>query len=388
MVTDFQTNKVYFSPWLPKSCPKLWAALSAEMEKRSVKYDFIDGTKDFWCRDYMPIQIERETMVAYKYWPDYLVMKGLDNYITDSDQLLCNLKTEMPDFEFDYLDLILDGGNIVKCDDTIVMTEKVFSENWDKSRSLVTDMMQEHFGCELLFLPWDKSEEYGHSDGIIHYLGNDRVLLTNYQDFSEEYYHQFRTCLEKKFEVVTLNYNVRQKHDNSWAYVNYLQVGRLLFVPQLGIPEDQMATEQIRAALSNDVEIIGVPAIEAVKQGGALNCISWNIEIYLGKMATVKQMVSPYQENAFSEPVLYKAIKQRIDFELPLSMWEEINKAFEIYWDEELGLGGNVYLDDMYHSIKLQLVEKGILFPDDKLQSIVKAICNFIIVIPDVIIQD
>lgn len=388
MVTDFQTNKVYFSSWLPKSCPKLWDALCAEMDKRSVKYDFINGTNDFWCRDYMPIQIERERMVAYKYWPDYLVMKGLDNYITDSDQLLCYLKTEMPDVDFGFLDLILDGGNIVKCGDTIVMTEKVFYENWDKSRSLVTDMLQEHFCCELLFLPWDKSEEYGHSDGIIHYLGDNRVLLTNYKDFSEDYYHQFITCLEKKFEVVTLNYDVSHKHDNSWAYINYLQVGRLLFVPQLGIPEDQMAIEQLRAALSNDVEVIGIPAIEAVKLGGALNCVSWNIDAYLGEKATVKQIVSPYQKNAFSETVLYEAVRQKIDFELPISMWNEINNAFEIYWNEELGLGGNVYLDDMYQSIRLQLVGKGILFPDDKLQSIVNAICEFIIMIPGVIIQD
>ena len=96
------------------------------------------------------------------------------------------------------LDLVMDGGNVVKCGDTVVMTEKVFFENKDKSHDEVELLLHEAFGCDILFLPWDKKEVFGHSDGIVHYASDGKVLLTNYDDFSIYYYRRFRKALETK----------------------------------------------------------------------------------------------------------------------------------------------------------------------------------------------
>ena len=157
------------------------------------------------------------------------------------------------------------------------MTEKVFHENKEHSREDIIDMLRYAFECNIMFLPWDRSEPYGHSDGIIHYLGNNKVLLTNYDDFDSEYYHQFKIILEQKFEVIPLHYHLKEKHIDNWCYINYLHIGNLIIVPQLGIPEDELAIEQIQKALP-DAKVVGVPATEAVKDGGALNCLSWNID--------------------------------------------------------------------------------------------------------------
>ena len=78
------------------------------------------------------------------------------------------------------------------------------------------------------------------------------------------------------FEVIPLSYNVKQKHQRSWAYINFLIMGNVLLVPQLGIPEDKQALQQISNILPN-FKVIGVPALEAVRRGGALNCISWDV---------------------------------------------------------------------------------------------------------------
>ena len=138
-------------------------------------------------------------------------------------------------------------------------------------------LLEELFRSEIIFLPWDKNEKYGHSDGIIHYLGDNRVLMTNYADFDEDYAKEYLQILERHFEVITLKYNVKRKHQRSWSYINFLQVGNFILVPQLGIPEDEQALEQISNALP-DCEVVGIPALEAVRRGGALNCISWNIK--------------------------------------------------------------------------------------------------------------
>ena len=85
-------------------------------------------------------------------------------------------------------------------------------------------------------------------------------------------------ALEARFEVTTLKYKSKRIHARSWAYINYLPVGSLVLVPQLGLEEDEQALEQISKALP-ECEVVGIPALEAVRRGGALNCISWNIQI-------------------------------------------------------------------------------------------------------------
>ena len=153
-----------------------------------------------------------------------------------------------------------------------------FVENKDKSPEEVRRLLEETFHCGVVFIPWDRIEKYGHSDGIIHYLGDNRVLMTNYDDFDKALAHDYLRFLEKHFDVATLKYNVKRKHERSWSYINFLQIGNLVLVPQLGIPEDEQALEQISVVMPN-CEVIGIPALESVRRGGALNCISWNIKV-------------------------------------------------------------------------------------------------------------
>ena len=301
MITDNLTNRVYFSSLLPKKCPILNAHITEALQKRGIPFFYLSGTKDIWCRDYMPIQIDDRFYVFYDYTPNYLQDKIGQTLQTipenvfnnESNNLLRLLpRSYMTEVHFDGLrpipvknmlyhsiriDLVLDGGNIVKCGDKIVMTDKVIIENENKSPEGVQWLLEEAFRNKIIFLPWDRNEKYGHSDGIIHYLGDNRVLMTNYSDFDKTFAKNYLRVLEKHFDVVTLTYNVKRKHERSWAYINFLQVGNIVLVPQLGIPEDEQALEQISKALP-DCEVVGIPALEAVRRGGALNCISWNIK--------------------------------------------------------------------------------------------------------------
>lgn len=274
MITDPQTTTVYFSNLLPEKCPTLYQSLDTILREKEVEHHLLSNTRDIWCRDYMPIQTDEKRFVYYKYNPDYLRKPHLKRTITDVMQMGdvdCLRQVEMVK-----LDLVVDGGNVVKCGDKIVMTEKVFFENRDKSRDEVQRLLEEAFLCEIVFLPWDTVETYGHSDGIIHYAGGNRVLMTNYADSDADMARKFTKILDKHFEVIHLEYNVKRKHMRSWAYINYLQIGNLVLVPQLGIPEDEQALQQIAQALPQ-CEVIGIEALEAVRKGGALNCISWNV---------------------------------------------------------------------------------------------------------------
>ena len=280
MTTDHQTNTVFFSDLLPKKCPILNQRITEALEINRIPYAYLSETKDIWCRDFMPIQIAEDGFVSYKYTPNYLqdktglrlqtnpeaVLQARQNHLT---QVLQNaVKVE----------LVLDGGNVVKCGNTIVMTEKVFAENRDKSINEVDRILKDAFQCDVVYLPWDHRETFGHSDGIVHFAGDGKVLITNYGDISPRFYCRFRVALEKHFEVVPLYYKTKRIHARSWSYINFLQVGKLVFVPQLGLEEDEQALEQIGNALPG-CEVEGIPSLEAVRRGGALNCISWNIKV-------------------------------------------------------------------------------------------------------------
>ena len=278
MTTDNLTTTVYFSDLLPKKCPILNQHIAEALEGNGIRYAYLSETKDIWCRDFMPIQIEEDRFVFYKYTPNYLQDAYYIRLQTNTEEvfraganrlehLLQNAIT---------IDLVIDGGNVVKCCDTIVMTEKVFVENKDKTRAEVEKILKDAFRCDILFLPRDRKETFGHSDGIVHYAGDGKILLTNYDDSSFYYYRRFRKALEKHFEVIPLKYKTKRPHARSWAYINFLQVGKLVLVPQLGLEEDEQALAQITDALP-DCKVVGIPALEAVRRGGGLNCISWNV---------------------------------------------------------------------------------------------------------------
>lgn len=279
MITDNFTNRVYFSSLLPEKYPILNAHITEALQKRGILFFYLSGTKDIWCRDYMPIQIEESHYIFYKYTPNYLQDKIGLQLQTNPEEVFQTDSNRLQPIQHNCIamDLVIDGGNVVKCSDKIVMTNKVFVENKDKTPKEVQQLLEDAFRCEIIFLPWDKQEKCGHSDGIIHYLGDNRVLMTNYADFDEDYAKEYLQILEKHFEVITLKYNVKRKHQRSWSYINFLQVGNFILVPQLGIPEDEQALQQISDMMPH-CEVFGIPALEAVRRGGALNCMSWNIK--------------------------------------------------------------------------------------------------------------
>ncbi len=279
MITDNLTNRVFFSSLLPERCPVLNAHIVDVLQQHGIQYAYLSGTKDIWCRDFMPIQMDESRYIFYTYTPNYLQDKTGLLLQTNPEEVFQSDSNRLQPIRNNCIaiDLVMDGGNVVKCGDKIVMTDKVFVENKDKFPEEVRRLLEEIFRCGVVFIPWDRIEKYGHSDGIFHYLGDNRVLMTNYADFDKALAHNYFQILGKHFDVATLKYNVKRKHERSWSYINFLQIGNLVLVPQLGIPEDEQALEQISVVMPN-CEVVGIPALETVRRGGALNCISWNIK--------------------------------------------------------------------------------------------------------------
>lgn len=270
MIPDYGCNTVYFSEWLKKDYSDIYKGLARILNKHNVAYDIIPNTKDVWCRDYMPLQLDKERYLCYEYKPDYL-MKNANNrkYITDSLNVCRDMQLNIKETP-----LIMDGGNVVKVGNKAIMTEKVFVENPSIDEDTLKKQMEKQMECEVVFIPWDRNEKYGHSDGIIKPISDNTILMTNYYDFDREYTNEVVKRLSSKFEIETLSYKVRKTAPESWAYINFLTVGKLIVLPALGKEEDEQALSQIKRYYPEClVEQLNIS--DLVKDGGGLNCVSW-----------------------------------------------------------------------------------------------------------------
>ena len=229
----------------------------------------------------MPIQTANGEFLQYNYKPDYLQdnqsirLQSDPSYICESMQLNCK-KT----------DIIIDGGNITICDNRIVMTDKVFADNHkEKNDTSFKKLLENFLGHEIIIIPWhciNPDDEYAaifaHSDGFIHWCGDNRVLMSNHRDFDAEEAKRIREIMESfSYQVTEMLFDVKNpKTDWNWAYINYLQVGQKIIMPSFGIPEDRQALSYVEKANPN-CEVRQIRMKDIAAYGGALHCITWNI---------------------------------------------------------------------------------------------------------------
>ncbi len=272
-ITDSDTDKVYISSWLKDECPDFYGRFISLLQDNGIVFQVMQSTNDIWARDYMPIQIYDDHFVQYCYNPDYLQKSEEDKEsITDVDSV-CN-ELGIQTYK---TDLVIDGGNVVKTGKYIIFTEKVYVENSHLKPAEVRAQLRLIFHRDVIMLPWDIKEPYGHADGIIKAIDDNTVLLTNYDDFDFHYAKRFEEILSKYFTVKKLSYHVEHPNKNNWAYINFLRIGDTIFLPGLGAEEDEQALQQIKSYYP-ECKVLQIEASEVVEKGGALNCITWNIK--------------------------------------------------------------------------------------------------------------
>ena len=261
-------QKVFFSQHLTAySC---WTNIKQALEENGIAYGLLPNTKDIWARDYMPAYSNGH-YISYVYNPDYLQNDKDKKYITDNVEEVFDLSND----SVTKTKLVIDGGNVIMCGDKIIMTDKIFVENSGFSKEDVVAEIERVFSAKLVVIPWDKEEKFGHADGMVRYVSDNHVLINNYKDIDPELRLKILDALSPYFSQISeLEYASAQRV-NSWAHINYLQVNNLIFVPQLEIPSDKLAIEQI-SSIFPDSTIIPVEVKGIVKKGGALNCVSWN----------------------------------------------------------------------------------------------------------------
>lgn len=277
MIPESLNNRVHFSALLPEVCPVTYSGLVEILDRYGVHHSLLEGTKDIWCRDYMPIQTIDNRFVLFRYEPDYL-LDTARHKASITDNSIAGRYVGSSYLE-DSRGIKIDGGNVVHSGRKVLMIAKVFEENpqWT-SRDLI-ECLTRIFGADIIFLPWDTNEIYGHTDGIVRFIDEDTVLMTNYTQFDPDMAVRFRRILKSQFKTVhELSFKSAKPHKYSWAYINWLQTDKVLILPKFNIQEDQEAYDQISKLIPHyKGRIEMVDATDLIRYEGGLNCASWTL---------------------------------------------------------------------------------------------------------------
>ena len=290
MIVDNKTNFLFLADTLKKKLPDFYAKLETILRDNKIEFELLPGTNDIWAVDYMPIQVSKDRFVQFKYNPDYLrTSQKWKKTISDVDAICdkIGLKRE-------HSNIVLDGGNVVKGENTVIVCDKIFRENPNFQRHNLIGKLKDLFEVDqIVSVPQDPEDFTGHADGMVRFVNEKTVLINNYRS---NYQTQFQkeliaSLLEAGLNCHTMIYSPDgyAKDSAKGLYINYLEIGNTIIVPIFGVPDlsnpwyitgdcadDEMAVITLESLFENhNIQIINCE--ELALFGGLLNCISWKI---------------------------------------------------------------------------------------------------------------
>ncbi|MDE6646255.1 MAG: agmatine deiminase family protein [Prevotella sp.] len=298
IITDDLCDTIYISSMLRTE--ETYSPIQAVVAK-GIKWAFegecdvieLENTNNVWARDYMPVQITANRFWKYVYNPNYLQSKTNLPTITDFN----NVKSDIRNQYFSTSkksEIIADGGNVVKCDSYIIMTDKVFVEAKNITKDISWITLRKELGVDVVIIPRNPADRLGHADRTVRYAGPNRVLFRAPQDeedkeFMDDVIQQFKRQ-KPDVEVFQLDFSSVKKPDrNNWCYISFLRVGNHIVVPQLSeenvytgkfelVEEDSIALEQLHQIFPQ-CTIQGLQMRHFIERSyGALNSLTWTIK--------------------------------------------------------------------------------------------------------------
>ncbi len=274
MITDNETNFLYLSDQLCQR-QSFFNDLTGILFKRGINFGMLPHTKDIWSVDYMPVQKSLNSFIQFRYEPDYL---QTDQYIilqSDPNEI-CN-SIGIPTHKSI---LKIDGGNIIKGKEWVILTDKIFKENADVDKSVLISDLEGLFEVRVIIIPRDPDDYTGHADGILRYFDNETVLINHYRP--GHFQKQLKKALrEASLKTIDIPYNTfgNDNYDSAdGLYINFLQMENFILIPSFNRSDDERVFRIFEELFRNQIIEI-IDSREVSKDGGVLNCITWNIKL-------------------------------------------------------------------------------------------------------------
>lgn len=243
--------------------------LSAALDLIGINYKYINNTKDIWLRDFMPVQLRNGSFVSFRYEPGYL---------KNEPELQTSFRRDLsPQFPFSVTcsDINLDGGNVVfsPSKEKVIISDRIFLENPTYRPAPLVRELEELLQAQVIIIPSLKTDMTGHADGMVRFV-NEHTVIGNTTFTKKGLEQRIRAVfINHGIDVADFPYYSSPKGSAEGCYLNFLETEHHIFLPVFGSDSD---SEAIAAASKLfDKTIVPVNISEIAKEGGGLNCISW-----------------------------------------------------------------------------------------------------------------
>jgi agmatine deiminase len=277
MIADFETNFLYLADTLPTKYPNFYERFKSLLNENKIEFELLPNTKDVWAVDFMPVQIEENKFVRFTYNPPYLQSKKYLKTISNTDEICKALNIETIKSE-----IIIDGGNVTKYTDKVIMTDRIFRDNPNIERKNLIKQLEQLFQIDkIVLVPEQPFDFTGHSDGMVRFIDNHNVIINDYSKEKPEFSRAFEIALHNAgLNYEKIPYNVYENPSNDYAngdYINYLQMENIIIVPTFNFKEDELAVRQLEQIFYSK-KVVTIEGNEIANDGGIINCITWNIK--------------------------------------------------------------------------------------------------------------
>jgi agmatine deiminase len=247
LITDGSTNFLYLADTLPIKYPTFYHEFEKILNECKIDFGLLPNTKDIWAVDYMPVQVRENHFVQFAYKPDYLKPKKYAKTISDVDSICKSIGIPT-----EHSSIVLDGGNVSRSANKVIMTSKVFRENPLIEEKQLIRKLQHSFKAEqLIIVPEDSSDFTGHADGMVRFLDENTVLINDYRLTNGPAFQlSFRMALHNAgLEYIEILYcpDFSARDSAQGLYLNYLQMENVIIIPTFGINQDDVAMKQLEA---------------------------------------------------------------------------------------------------------------------------------------------
>ncbi len=243
-------------------------------------YVVIAPVSDIWARDYSPSNAAAPIRFRY-------TAAGQAGSQSDADYVQQQLQRIlwMAGVPFATSMLKNDGGNVVDDGQGHAVISRKFLRDNALDEATAREKLATYAGItEVAFIESDEQGGLEHADGVVSFL-QPRVLAVNAYDDDTAYEQALHADIKAGLPNVALH-KIVNAYDGSAVfderfgsacglYTNALVTPKTVYLPQFGIPEDEIALAQVRSLTWK--QVVPVQSGSVCKMGGGVRCMSYQL---------------------------------------------------------------------------------------------------------------